>query len=276
MKKKILVPVDFSDCSNNALKNAVQIAKRMNLGLIMIHSYMMPVAHLTVSGSLLTHSLSSYKEKECINKFEKLINELPSLKEIDNNYSIDHGDLNSIIGEMVEKENIEMIIMGTHGANGIGELIMGSNTYSVIKESKVPVMVIPENSSPIRLERLAFLSGYHKIDNPNIIKPLLKLMMKFRAEVDIIHFGKKDELSEEETHRANSLKLHFDKIRHSYHVSSFAEIESAIHDYVLLHNIDLLVMIPSKHNFFDLLFGKEAWSKKMIFHTKTPLFVLPS
>ena len=273
-KKEILVPIDFSECSKNALINAIEMARQWGFKLHLVHSYLMPAEALVGAEVGNPYGTDTDHSRDVNYNFKKLIKELPELKSVEYVKSLKLGRLSSVINDLAEKNDIELVVMGTHGARGMKELVMGSNTYNVIKNIQLPVMIFPEKSGVLKIKRCAFLSGFENLEDPMAFQPFRDLVKRTNAEIDLIHFIKKDSLRVELV-RTNKLILHIGDIRHSVHVSRDAALESDIHDYVLLYDIDLLVMMPKKHHFFEFLYGKEVWSEKLIFHTKTPLFVLP-
>ena len=76
---------------------------------------------------------------------------------------------------------------------------------------------------------------------------------------------------------AKHIESHLKKVRHSYHISEALEnFEESIENYIKEHHIDLLTMVPRKHNIFDRLFGESSWTRRMVFHSNTPLLILPT
>ena len=56
------------------------------------------------------------------------------------------GDLITTLKKIIEAQNADLIVMGTKGASGLKKILMGSNTVSVLANTKVPVLVIPESA----------------------------------------------------------------------------------------------------------------------------------
>ena len=275
MKPKILVPIDFSKVSINALRNAVMVANKMNLPILMVHSFLLPEPYVGISSKLAPHEMVDEVEEEGNRDFVKLIDQMPELKAIEYECLVQHGDLNTVLQHTIDTQDIEMIIMGTHGCFGIREEMMSSNTYHTIEEIQMPMLIIPEHSGLIRMKRIALLSDLKNIENPHILEPLNDIIKAYKSELDIVHFGDPNSMSKEEKEQAEHMNVQFDNVRHTYHVVNLDKVEEDIHDYVLLHNINVLTMIPRKHKFFSILFGEPSWTKQMVYHTTTPLLILP-
>jgi nucleotide-binding universal stress UspA family protein len=133
--KKILVPIDFSEASMNALYTATSMAKK----------YFAHIKLLFVHGND-----DKYYPQINLNKGEEIIKTLTTLARLikdDENVSCDFsyimGDVSNCIIEMSNAENADLIIMGKNGASGNRKNLAGSNTYNVSRRSKSPVLIIP-------------------------------------------------------------------------------------------------------------------------------------
>jgi len=269
--KKILVPIDFSSCSKNALKNALQLAKKTKAELLLLHAFQIPVAHGELGSQTIIMGLAADIEKDIQQDFENLKKEFPELNDINYRNQIKHAYPVDAILSAVLTEKIDLIIMGTHGASGIDEIIMGTNAYSVIKDLRCPVLVIPEKGDLKNINRMAYASDYKHLEDMSGLDPMIDLAVLYDAEIDILHLSDKSEIDMEEADEAEMIEKQLKDIKHTYHFKSAEDIEQSLNDHIAERQIDLLVMIPRKHKFFE-----KHWTKKMAFHSKTPLLALPS
>lgn len=160
--KKIIVPVDFSLFSENALRTAAFIAKKNDSELIVVHM-------LEFSEGLINETESSSKErlvfylKLAEKKFEEFLD-----KEYLNNIKVStivkyhkvFNELNSI----VTAEDADLIVMGSHGAAGVKEMLVGSNTEKVVRNSQVPVLVIKGLPILKDFKKAVFACGFSEND----------------------------------------------------------------------------------------------------------------
>ena len=139
--KSILVPVDFSDDSFYALEQGIEIAGQFNSKLIILH-----VNH---DESMLFHYLS---EEEYANVKERLLNDakkqleylvekFPKLSEIEYHYSVRRGVPYVEIVEETEKENIDLVIVGSHGKTSAKKFFYGGTTSKVARRAECSVMI---------------------------------------------------------------------------------------------------------------------------------------
>ncbi|CAM3261310.1 universal stress protein [Aequorivita lipolytica] len=156
--KRILVPTDFSEQAENALKVALKIANKHNSEIFVLHSMEMPLHLATSSDSgSLPESLFFIKlaEKRFIDLRQK-----PYLNGITLNEAIGHNEIYEDIEEACKKNNIDLIVMGSNGASGFKEMFVGSNTEKVVRTSKIPVLVIKNNHQEFDIKDFVFATDF--------------------------------------------------------------------------------------------------------------------
>ncbi len=274
MIKRILVPTDFSDCSINALKYAVQLAKRLQVQeLLIMNAYTSPVAYSDAGVYYDMYALTADSNADIIDKFEVVKNQIPDLKDINYSFSIQNAFVLEATKEVCHASNIDLIVMGTKGASGLEEVLFGSTTYAVIKNSKQPVLVVPEDAAYRQIHKVALASDYKEIDS-KVLEPLRALNQAIHTEVHVVHISKSEELTHEEIHEAKKYEQYLHNVPHQFHYLVNENIEEALNEYVQSHKIDLMTLIPRKHKFYEILF-RSAKSRPIIVHADMPLLVLP-
>ena len=141
---KILVPIDFSECSTNALKYALQLRKTTNASLKIIHGYRIPIPAAEIAIDFDIASMEEYK-RSTEEKFEIMLSEVPELAGENYEYQMVMAFARDAIVESAKNE-IDLIIMGTKGVTNKMDQMLGSNTASVIKSVDCPVLAIPQNA----------------------------------------------------------------------------------------------------------------------------------
>ncbi len=154
--KSILVPVDFSKDSINALEYAMQIANKVKASITVIHvrkdkNYDQP---FIIEGS----------EKEYGKTVDDFCNDL--IKKYSGkykgggsiNYVIKLGKIYKAISDQAIKDKAFLIIMGTHGVSGFEEFWLGSNSYRVVCKAPCPVITVRQ--------------GFHKKEIKKIVLPI--------------------------------------------------------------------------------------------------------
>lgn len=137
MSKKIVVGIDFSDCSINAFEHAISIAQKAKAGIIMVW-----VNHLDYSKEIFSVEPKQLGA-EVTERFEEMVEKFSSKlwgKPLE--YRVKKGKVYKEIHEVAQKEDAFLIVIGTHGSSGFEEFWIGSNANRMVSSSKIPVITI--------------------------------------------------------------------------------------------------------------------------------------
>ncbi|MGB0869578.1 MAG: universal stress protein [Flavobacteriales bacterium] len=265
--KTILFPTDFSEAAETAQNVAINFCKKNNAELFFLNIYQMP--HVR-SGSF-SSSLIEIIRKDSHSKMEMLEKEIKTKHpELSATYKCILGDPIQMIDEIAEGITADLIVMGTHGASGIEEVLMGSNTQAVIKHSNTPVLAIPKNTDLDGIKNLAFASDLNFENSNKAIETIKSLCNTYNQELKVIHFAEfLDDTEEGEETLHHVLK----DVKHSFMEQMTTSIEKGLEEYIKYEDIHLMMMIHRKHSFWERLFTSSN-SEKRAMHTKIPLLIL--
>lgn len=138
---KILYPTDFSDPSACALHYAVEMAKKFDAELVMLHvlldesqmvSFYLP--QLTVK------NLSKDMEDGAKAKMEEFISETNALDGVEYSTAMVKGIADEEIIKYANENSVDMIVLGTHGRTGLEHVIFGSTAEKVVRSASCPVL----------------------------------------------------------------------------------------------------------------------------------------
>jgi universal stress protein A len=143
--RKILVPTDFSEYSDKALAQAVDIARKYNSKIYLLHVIDQGVQQCVVDYCLADEVVKQI-EKEGFNtaqeKLKKELSKLSGMKGLDVEYDVKQGvPYDVIIKEQKEKE-IDLIVIASHGKTGLMKYFMGSVAERVLRDAKSPVLLV--------------------------------------------------------------------------------------------------------------------------------------
>lgn len=142
--KKVLVPIDFSDYSKSALKYAVNFAKSFNAEIILVY-VVEPVIYPPdfSMGQIAMPSINAEWDDRAKEELQKLakseIVEMANVKTI-----IKTGKPFVEIIETAKEENIDLIIIATHGHSGVEHILFGSTAEKVVRKAPCPVLTLRE------------------------------------------------------------------------------------------------------------------------------------
>ncbi len=140
--KKVLVPIDFSDYSKSALKYAVNFSKLFNAEIILIYVVEPVIYPLDFSmGQIAMPSFSTEWDARAKEELDKL-----AKKEINSSVKtiIKTGKPFLEIIETAKEEDIDLIIIATHGHTGVEHIIFGSTAEKVVRKAPCPVLTLRE------------------------------------------------------------------------------------------------------------------------------------
>ena len=156
--KKLLVPTDFSEQAENALKVAIEIAKKRNSEIYLLHSIELPI-HLATGSSDGGLPQSLFYMKLAEKRFADF-REKDYLKGIVIHETVGTNEIFEDIDETCKKNNIDLIVMGSNGASGFKEMFVGSNTEKVVRTSETPVLVIKNNHPQFEIKDFVFATDF--------------------------------------------------------------------------------------------------------------------
>ena len=140
--KRILVPTDFSKHAEYALKVAAQIARQNESEILLLHMLELPHEGSDAVGS--GHDIPEimFFKNRAIGRVEELM-DADFLKGLQVSQIILFEKAFDGIMNAVRKNNVDFIVMGSHGHGAIYELLAGSTTHGVLHKASCPVLIVP-------------------------------------------------------------------------------------------------------------------------------------
>lgn len=184
--KKILVPIDFSAQAEYAAKVAAKIAEQTDSELHLLHMLELPVEVIDPSnfGTQNNSPSTLLYMKRAQEKFEKLIKRY-FLRNVTVTRSVFfHETFDGIIKES-QKQEADLIVMGSQGASGFEEMFVGSNTEKVVRHSSIPVLVVKNEIDDFKLNDIVFASNF-KEDAKETFKKVVNFANIFDAQIHLL------------------------------------------------------------------------------------------
>ena len=270
--KKILVPTDFSELAENALKYAAQLAKRTDAELLLLHVYTIPV--FTENPILMNDN--QYLEEQAIRGLEEA---KQSVEELNSGLKVSFdarvGFPIDIIAVHAEEHHADIIIMGTQGTGYVHERMMGSTASALIRKVGIPVMVIDKHVQFREPKNIVLAVDYKETDNRSVLKPLRNLVERFHSHVCVLNVY--SDANSIPTYDEIDENFRLDKalkgIEHTFFEVNNPDAMQAINDFVKKQNIDMITIISRKHYLIGRIF-REPFTQKMAFHSEVPFLAL--
>jgi nucleotide-binding universal stress UspA family protein len=184
--QKILVPCDFSRQAINAYRFALDTAKQSNGELHLLNVVEVPVVPETmfVPSYDFAGGLFDELQTRAQVQFDKLKSSFAT-DHIKIYCHIQFGTVSHTIQEYVQQESIDLIVMGSHGANGLREFFIGSNAEKIVRTSQVPVLVIKEYfDGPVK--NIVFPNTLDTQNQEDLVMKVKALQHFFTAQLHIV------------------------------------------------------------------------------------------
>lgn len=137
MYDKILVPTDGSEGAEVAVSHAINIAEKFDAE---VHTVYVVDVRADSTGDIMTSMMGQFEEigEKATDAIAEELEENGITAVTDVGPGIPHKEINNY----VEENDIDLIVMGTHGRTGLGRILMGSTTEKVVRTADVPVMTV--------------------------------------------------------------------------------------------------------------------------------------
>lgn len=195
------------------------------------------------------------------------------------NYMNESGTVWYFVNNSAFKEQVDVIIAGTHEGDGLGSLLSGNHTLELIETCIKPLLIIPQAAAFKPVKKIAFATDLeHPESDLQQLYDLIKLAKMLDAEILLTHIKNKEDHSEkfeqhlekflaEVSNNANYYNIYYRIIKQD-------KVELGL-DWLCEHGqIDMLAMTHREHGFFENIF-KGSHTKKMAGHITIPLLVYP-
>jgi len=267
--KTILIPTDYSQVADNALKYATELAKFSNSKLIFLHVYQIPIPTGEIPIMMITPQELEKENQNRIRALERTIH-TKTKGEIKTEAIARAGFTIDEIKNVIAEKNVDLVVMGITGEK-VREILIGSHTASLIKQTQTPVLVVPKDSKFKKIEKIVLACNYNETVNAAAVEKVKTFAQLFDAKILVLDVEKPEAVPVyENTVAGKSLEQLLTNVDHGLFYTSAEEITDGINVFADEHKCDWIAMIPHKHNLFDRIFH-ESNTKRMAFHTHIPL-----
>lgn len=278
MKKKILIPTDFSKNAWNAITYASDLFKEHECSFTLLNTFGSlgyNIADLMVPEPG-TKSYDTAQETSD-NGLEKVGTMLDFRgKNPKHSYEMisKFGDLLSVMEGIIEKKDIELVIMGTKGASNNRGALFGSNTIlSMEKLRNCPTLGIPLDTRFVSVKEIVFPTSYKTHYKRRELQYLIDIALLQDATICVLHANPRDELSSSQEENKQLLTECLEQVNTDFHHLHTSDPLRAVQIFVESRKSDMIALINKKHAFFGSVFTKPM-VKELGMFSKVPLLVM--
>jgi nucleotide-binding universal stress UspA family protein len=267
--KSILLLTNFSSNASRAIRYALSIFGD-KVKYTLLNTYEVPYSGATMLISI-ADVLQKESEKALEEQLKTLQNEFPHLS---NQIVIksEMGVPETVVRNLSEKENFDLVVMGTKGAAGIKQALIGSVASNVMQEVTCPILAVPESADLSVPSKILFAVDDISLTKGVFPAEIASLVRRFDAELMVLNVvaeGEVNGVGNAGGTNRESISV-FDGVRHSIHFVEDNDVDGAIASFAQKKDVDMLAMVTRKNDFFSKLFGRST-TKKMMQHTNLPI-----
>ncbi|UCE93008.1 MAG: universal stress protein [Flavobacteriaceae bacterium] len=260
--KNILVPIGSNDHATNTLQYAIDFAQVFDAKIYLVHVYSSP----KISGGILNVDQIMERDSKAILK--------DHLSKVDKkNVEIMTSTLKgySIIDTLKQLNkllNIDLIIASTKNDGADETIFVGKITGNIIKDTKVPVLIIPSKVTFKPMKKILMTIKSGSINSVSTLDLLIKIKEKFGATINLLQV-KTPKLEAKDLELNETLESHINKLVPTNNATVYQGVLEFLHE----ENPDMICVIRRKRGFFKKLWENDR-VKKVDFESKIPLLVL--
>lgn len=287
--RRILVPVDLSPASENALVFACHIANLLDANVEVVYAMdsLFEGASPSPSGFLSGYRKTMQNEvdafvrnatKDSQIKYRGIPNAPEDSKHEPGSSppwlqtDIVFGFPEEVLFELSKK--MDLIIMGTTGRGDLTRKIFGSVSISLSKNAECPVLLVPPQATYFGFHNILYASNFDSLD-PLTVKQTVAFARRFKGQLHFVHVGQAGEKGADLEKKLFEINYVYADPEKPFIFSKIVgtNVVESLHEYAFEHRIDLFVFVTHQRSFWaDLL--HHSISKDMLLHTNTPVLVI--
>ncbi len=278
MKKRILIPTDYSRNAYNAIKYAMELYKREFCEFIILHTYY----HSGFAKDNLLIPEPSEKAHKAVQEnsetsMEKLKVQMGLYEKNDNHdfqFRSEFGPFYEVLKKTIEKEDIKLVIMGTRGETDDSGVILGSNAVNAMEEIRnCPVLAIPANILFKDPNEIVFPTSFKTHYKEKELETLVEISRLTNAPIRILHIQKVKKLTEAQEENKALLERILNDADFTHHKLYDIDLQDGVRCFVQSRESEMIAIVNKKHNFFGSIFSNPM-VKELGKHTTVPLLAM--
>lgn len=279
MKRKILLPTDFSENASQAIKYAVELYKDQKCLFYLLNVFYIKATDIeSLIGMEPGSALFEATKKNSESELHSLLNDFAFGKEGNPNHSFQtisiFGEPLQVVKNLVLEKDIELIIMGTRGQTNARSKIYGSTATDVMEKIRsCPVIVVPQLAKQELPKEIVFPTGFKSPFKKRELDYLIDIAKTTNASIKVLHISEDGILNEKQTKNKEVLDDYFQDVHHSFHFLSNMAVPAAINCFVESRESDMVAFMNRKHSFFASILNQPL-VKGIAFNSKVPILVM--
>jgi len=255
--KDVIIPVDFSETSLHAARYAAaMLSGRSDTRVILYHMFAEEDEADTTEQYLQT--LKAELEQKGVTNIE-------CVKELGD-------DLIDNLGRLAYQKTAELIVMGITEKEEWRQIFSGSNSLKMVQQNVCPVMIVPREAQYTGVTNIALTSDFQDVENTTPVLAIKNVLELFKASLHIVNVDNQHYVTLTEEYLSGRAKMQemFAEFKPEFYFIGMNDFYEAIEQFARDRNIDLIIIIPKNHTFFNNLFSS-SHTRKLAYNSTVPL-----
>lgn len=259
--KNILVPIGSNKNAANTLQYAIDFAVGTSAKIYVIHVF--GVSKMASS----MKNIDSVLEKDSEHELDEVLNQVDK-KGVEIISKSIKGNVIDSIERVANQLHVDLIISSAKSISTDDRVYLGKITGGLIKDTQLPVLVIPKNYKFKVVSKILMAIKSGIISSNNVLAPLNNVINRFNSRLDLLRVITPSALSEDA-----QLNDELEELKTNYKTSENATIFQGVLEHIHEVNPDMLCVIRRKRGFFKRLWEDDRVYKKD-FESRIPLLIL--
>jgi nucleotide-binding universal stress UspA family protein len=269
---KILIPVDFSDTSLQAMDYGISLAKAFKGEvkiLNVVHFEGPPRANVNmkeIKDVMMADAKEEFTKLQDGNH-KKHGDEIKISYEVMSGHSVLYG-----IEKLIENEHYEFVVMGTSGASGLKKFLIGSNAADMVMNSPIPVLIIPNGVKFEKIETILYPTDF--LNTEAELKKIISVAKIYNAKINLLHIDSEFKENKEELNRIKNeiiVDQNYPFIEFIiYNPTEGETLKQSIDKHVVSTEADWVTMFTHKLSIWEKITGKGN-TREMAMDSQVPL-----
>lgn len=274
---KLIIPTDFSETAMNAIFYALELMKYEKCDITIVHAFADEVYENTTEMS--RDYFEEYRDKIEVNVNVKLQQVISQMLEKSPNPRHDYkrvssfGSIVDVVNDLVEKEEADLVVMGTKGQTNKENITFGSNTINVIRYVNCPVLSVPSAYHDMHPEHILFPTNYMIPFNRRGFKLASNIAKNYASKIHFLHVSTLKNMSHRQEDNKAFIKYCFKDNLIDFSQLPEINVTKAIEKTIEAKNIDLLVMVNHRQSYLENMISNSK-IEDLELNLKIPFLVL--
>jgi nucleotide-binding universal stress UspA family protein len=267
--KTIIVPTDFSPAAINAMNYAADMAIAIKASVLLFHVYSVPVSMTDVPVMLVSVEELEKSARSQIDELKQKLEHVVS-GQVPITSETRLGDTIDELEALCERVQPFAVVMGARGTTGL-DALFGSTTLAAVRRLKWPVVSVPTGKEyGTGIQKIGLACDFKEVESTpaGTIKDVTE---NFKARLHVLNVDQNHK--NESPKQSELLQSMLESTNPYYEFIDHESVEEGISEFAEKNNLDLLIVIPKKHNLWERLFGKSA-TKQLVFHSHIPVMCI--